>query len=104
MEMEWKEEFFSPFFLRLCLPKLEQMHEVGSWEAFDEEKDRRKETRTGREESFSSCFWGRGGEDRKSAAVCFLRKAMTSDVLPILFCHHMQNKALPNVTRSGTSD
>lgn len=57
-----------------------------------------KETRRGREESFRSCFWGRGGEDRRSAAVCFLRKAATSDVLPILF-FHMQNEA----SRAGIS-
>lgn len=49
MEMEWKEEFF---FFRLCLPKLEQMHELGSWEAFDEEKDRRQRNKERKRREF----------------------------------------------------
>lgn len=59
-------------------------------------KKRTEEKKQGEEEKGGSVlvasFWGLGVEDRKSAAVCFLRKAKTSDVLSILFCHHMQNK------------
>lgn len=60
-------------------------------------KKRTKEKKQGEEEKGGSvlvaCFWGLAVGDRKSAAVCFLRKAKTSDVLSILFCHHMQNMA-----------
>lgn len=48
MEMKWKEEYF----FRLCLPKLEQMHELGSWEAFDEEKDRRQRNKERKRREF----------------------------------------------------
>lgn len=56
----------------------------------------KKKTRRVREERkcFISCFLGRGVEDRKSAAVCFRRKTVTSDApvrLSVLFCHQMQN-------------
>lgn len=52
MEREWKEEvlLFS-FFLWLCLPKLEQIQEPGSLDAFDEGQEKRDESKR-REEVF----------------------------------------------------
>lgn len=41
--------------------------------------------RRGEKGKRGSYFWGRGLEDRRGAAACFLRKAKGSDALSILF-------------------